>query len=152
MINYDFQGGLKILASARQSLSIAKEEKARILSEIEQREDYKQFSEIEAKAKADIEEVENILRESAVEKYKETKEKQVAPYIEIRVTKSLSYEQWRAVDWCKDNLKDALKLDKSLFEKHAKAVAGTAPIHFVGVIETPQATIATDLSELLKED
>jgi hypothetical protein len=50
-----------------------------------------------------------------------------------------------ALIYCRQHLPNALKLDARAFEKAAKVI----PLSFVDVVETPKATIATDLSEYL---
>ena len=77
-------------------------------------------------------------------------EKKPAPGVGISVRKELAYNEDQALEFCKESLPKALKLDKRLFEKHAKGVAETQPLDFVTIKEKPTATISSDLSEYLK--
>ena len=83
------------------------------------------------------------LRDLALEIYKETKDKAVAPGIRIRVLTKLDYDSKPAMEWAvKHEL--ALKLDASAFEKMAK----TSNLPFVTITEEPSATIATVLEKI----
>jgi hypothetical protein len=86
------------------------------------------------------------LRISVLGNYRATKEKNPAEGVAIREMTKYDYEPAKALLWAKEhNL--ALKLDDSAFKKIIKADTPD----FVTVTIEPQATIATDLSEYLKE-
>ena len=87
---------------------------------------------------------EGALRARAVEVYNQTGNKKPAPGVEIKMFTKLTYDEVEALKWASEHW-IALKLDKAVFEKIAKA----APPDFVAVTQEPQATIATDLSRYL---
>lgn len=89
------------------------------------------------------------ISELALEAYTQTGEKKPASGVGIKVTKELVYYDEQALEFCIENLPNALKLDKRFFEKHAKGVAETQPLNFVTIKEKPTATISSDLSEYL---
>jgi hypothetical protein len=69
--------------------------------------------------------------------------------IEIKMRKKVAYEDKSALEFCrKQNV--ALKIDKTAFERYAKAVAEAGqPIDFVSITEEPQVQISSDLSDYL---
>lgn len=89
-------------------------------------------------------EVEANLRAAAIAVYKETGTKSPTPGVGVRVLTKLAYHPDDALRWAKEH-DMALALDKSAFEKIAKA----APPDFVRTVESAQATIATDLSDVI---
>jgi len=94
-------------------------------------------------AGADVAEAEAKLRELAIQVYAETKEKNVAPGVGIRVMTKMEYDTKAAMEWAvKHSL--ALVLDKKAFE----AIAKTTPLDFVVSIEEPTATIAAVLDRI----
>lgn len=103
---------------------------------------YKQMLEEVRQEERDLE---NQIRQQAVEEYQRTGEKKPAAGIGIRVYKKLKYEPEQARAWCYTNLREALRLDKTAFEKYAKGVADVKPIGFVEFYEEPSATIAKEL-------
>ena len=91
-------------------------------------------------------EAEKALRELTLQAYAETGNKAPAPGVGIRIITRLVYDAGLALSWAKHH-EIALKLDTSAFEKIAKA----SKPDFVEIQEEAQATIATDLSKVLKE-
>lgn len=89
-------------------------------------------------------EVEANLRAAAIAVYKETGTKSPTPGVGVRVLTKLRYDADTALRWAEDH-KLALSLDKAAFERQARIT----PLSFVEVVETPQATIATDLSDVI---
>ncbi|MEN6571383.1 MAG: hypothetical protein ABFD24_06045 [Anaerolineaceae bacterium] len=87
----------------------------------------------------------DLVRQIAVADYEEYHSKNPADGVSIRVVKMLEYNTEDARDWVLTNLPKAIIVDTKLFEKHALAVADTAPIPFVEILEVPTATIATKL-------
>lgn len=105
-------------------------------------------STIEAAKKAFIQQrdAEENLRRLTLEAYAETGSKSPAPGLGIREVQKLVYEDSVAQLWGYEHGM-ALQLDKRAFEKIAKAT----PLDFVVILPEPQATIATDLSEAVKQ-
>ena len=87
------------------------------------------------------------LRAAAEATYRETGEKAPAPGVKIQIRTGLQYSEPEAFAWAKQAGIAVLpeKLDVKAFEKIAKAT----PLPFVQAVETPAATIATDLDAAL---
>ena len=83
-----------------------------------------------------VSEAEDKLRELTIKAYNETGSKTPAPGVGVREMTTLTYDSVE--------LRLQLKLDKTAFEKIAKADKPD----FVKVNKEPQATIATDLAEV----
>lgn len=87
------------------------------------------------------------LRELTISTYNTTGNKQPANGVGIRLVTKLDYDASVAFNWAKEHGL-AIKLDTVAFEKIAKV----DPMPFVAVIQTPQATIATELSVIHRSD
>jgi len=98
-------------------------------------------------AHSQVAEAEANLRELTIKAYQETGNKAPAPGVGIREVTKLEYDPKNALMWAVEH-RLALQLNKTAFEKIAK----TDTPEFVTVHTEPQATIATDLSEVLKEN
>jgi len=98
-------------------------------------------------AHSQVAEAEAKLRELTLKAYQETGNKAPAPGVGIREVTKLEYDPKNALMWAVEH-RLALQLNKTAFEKIAK----TDTPEFVTVSTEPQATIATDLSEVLKEN
>jgi len=82
------------------------------------------------------------VRTSALQVYAETQDKKPHPAVPIKIYTVLQYEQQDAIEYAREHLPTALKLNTSTFEKVAKVV----PLDFVTISEEPRATIARDLT------
>jgi hypothetical protein len=137
------------LAAQRLTLATAKEMKGAMVKAFEETPSYQAIQGNIASATNQISDLENELRGLALADYKATGSKKPHPGVGIRVSTKLVYDPAVALDWAKTNVPAALVLDTKTFEGFVKA--STAPVTFVSIVETPTATIATDLSEYLKE-
>lgn len=99
------------------------------------------FREAVREASMRVEEAEERLREAARVVYEATGNKSPHPAIGIRIMTRLEYDVGPALDYCRQHLPTALKLDKAAFEKAARAI----PLDFVTKREEPQVTIAQKL-------
>ena len=90
-------------------------------------------------------ETEATVRELAVQQFEATHDKKVHDAVTVKVFPELEYDPLAALEYCRAHLQQALKLDTKIFEKIAKV----ATLDFVEIVETPKATIATDLSAYL---
>ena len=90
-------------------------------------------------------ETEATVRELAVDFYNTTGDKRAHEVVTVKVYDVLEYDPTVALNYCREHLPNALKLDARAFEKAAKAI----PLAFVEIVETPKATIASDLSAYL---
>lgn len=71
------------------------------------------------------------------------------PAVKVREMTKLEYDPDFVLAWCKANMQAVLELDKTAFEKYAKAVVEVAPVPGVKLVTVPQATIASNLSAYL---
>ena len=140
----ELKGQIKIVAELREKVREIKEQKAESFIAWEKA-NSELLESIESNTAA-LSGHEELLRQMVLETYSENGEKNPAPGVGIREYKKINYEPAVAFDWAV-NHKMALKLDVSAFEKIAKA----SPLEFVTITTVPQATIAADLSEALKE-
>ena len=89
-----------------------------------------------AAAEADV-------RKAALETYAKDGNKKPHESVSIRVYTILDYELYTALEYARQFIPQALKLDKRAFEKVAKAV----DINFVTARTEPRVAIARDLSK-----
>lgn len=106
---------------------------------------YQEIDRIKALTQA-LAEAEAALRAAAVAAYQETGNKKPAPGVGIRVQTKLRYDESDALRWALEH-DLCLMLDKAAFERQARVT----PLGFVETVETPAATIATDLSAVVGE-
>ena len=66
----------------------------------------------------------------------------------IRIVTVVDYDEEEALEHCRQHLPQALRLDKRIFVKAARAV----PPPFVTIVEEPRATIARDLSTYVRRE
>jgi hypothetical protein len=99
----------------------------------------------------DIENLRSEIKNDAIEDYEQTGEKKPTEGVAIRIYRRVDYDPEIALEWCKQSLPKALKLDKSMLEKHLKAIQDTAPPEWVEYYEEPRPTISSDLSFLLEK-
>jgi len=99
-----------------------------------------------AVAQEDVADAEIAVRSRALKMYDSTGAKQPHPAVKIAVYTVLSYDPAQALEYARQHLPKALKLDKQVFEKSAKAIEPD----FVIVGEEARVRIASDLSEYLK--
>ena len=136
---------IKVVAQARRiSQEMADKRQALYDEFISQHTEF--FADV-ATAKSRVEVIEAQLRKLTLQAYAETGNKAPAKGVGIREVTKLEYDTKVAFDWAKAH-KMALKLDTTAFEKIVKA---DTP-EFVKVTTEPQATIATDLDAILKEE
>ena len=91
--------------------------------------------------RTDLDAAETALRSETIEQYHFTGAKKY-PGVEIKLTTRLTYPEQDARDYCREHLPNALKLDRTSFEKVAKVL----PLDFVTITQEPKAYIAGDLS------
>ena len=96
-------------------------------------------------AKSKQADAEIAVRQEAMAVFAETGNKAPHPAIKIKVYTVLEYRDEDAIDYAREHLPEALKLDRRIFIRAAKAVA----MNFVAILSEPRATIARDLSEYL---
>lgn len=100
-------------------------------------------------ANTGVEDSERLVRQAAVEAWRETGEKSIAPGLSIRMMKALDYSDADALRYCKSGLDAAIALDRNVFEKVMFAMDADVLPSFVRLSEKPTATIATDLEKAL---
>jgi hypothetical protein len=94
-------------------------------------------------AKADVEDATAAVRRAGVEAFEETGKTRPHPAVTIKQFTVLDYDEDEALLYARYNLPQALKLDRRVFERVAKA----AQPYFVAISKEPRATIARDLSD-----
>jgi len=99
-------------------------------------------------ARADVADAEAEARKQAMIVFAETGSKEPHPAVKIKMYAILEYNDKDAIDYAREHLPEALKLDKRTFKKAAQAIA----MDFVAILQEPRATIARDLSGYLPED
>jgi len=110
-------------------------------------EDFKEQITLVATTKQDVIDAEAELRELTLLAYAQTGNKTPEKGVGIREVTKIEYDPKEALKWALHH-EIALSLDKKSFEGFAKAT----PLDFVQVHFEPEATIATDLSEFIKEE
>lgn len=85
------------------------------------------------------------LREDAIAQYNKTGEKSPHPAVIVKVYKTLNYDAEEAKNYAMLHLPRALKLDRRMFEKAARAIEPA----FVMFGEQLRTTISKDLSKYL---
>lgn len=98
-----------------------------------------------AATKLDRAEAEDNLRNIALAQYETDGDKQPHPAIGIAIYTILDYDEGQALDYARLHLPKALRLDKRVFEKAAKAIEPD----FVTIGQEPRVRIASDLSQYL---
>jgi hypothetical protein len=123
---------IEALARARNIEQEYKDEIAELEQEIAETKIAKRLAYVKSDllptAKADVEDATAAVRRAGVETFEETGE---------------YYDDGYALAYAREHLPQALKLDRRVFEKVAKA----AHPYFVNITKEPRATIARDLSE-----
>jgi len=95
-----------------------------------------------------VAELESKIKGLAVSHYSETQEKKPVPGVEVKIFTVVDYDEKAAREWCFTNLRPALKLDKTEFEKMAKS----GNVEIAQVRTEPRAQIASDLDKMLKDE
>ena len=138
---------LKQLAVARKNYQFFKDERAMMLKCITETDVYIEVEGFEKDASDKVSLLEAELRRIAIARYSETDEKKF-PGVSIRIMQKIRYDAEQALAWCQQNLKSAVKLDATKFEKAAKA-ADLDTLKFVERYEEASAAIDSDLSQFL---
>lgn len=98
-----------------------------------------------ATARAEVTDAEEVVRQTALQAYEQTGEKRPHPAVLVKARTVLAYDPGDALEYAREHLPQALKLDRRTFERVAKA----AGLEFVSVGQEMRPTIARDLSEWL---
>jgi hypothetical protein len=138
---------LKQLAEARKKYEFFKAERMMMLEYVTKSDMYLEVEGFEEDAKKHSAQLEEQLRRVAIARYSETDEKKF-PGVSIRIMQKIRYDAEQALAWCQQNLKSAVKLDATKFEKAAKA-ADLDTLKFVERYEEASAAIDSDLSQFL---
>jgi len=146
----DIQEPVSELALARQIEAQCKADVADIQAELEASGLWKLLQERKAMLKAAQDAASaqyDYVRELGVTAYGETGNKKVHPAVTVKMYTTLAYDPADALEYAREHLHNALKLNKSAFEKVAKV----ADLDFVTIGQKPGATVAKDLSKYLDE-
>ena len=100
-------------------------------------------------AKADVESTTRAVHKAALAKYRDTiGGKHPHPAVTIKLYTVLEYAPDQALEYARQHLPQAVKLDKCVFERFAKVVTPG----FVTKAKEPRATIARDLSAYVRHE
>jgi hypothetical protein len=144
----DYAELLSKLAAQRERLNATHKAKAKLLEDLEVTEAYQSIIVDARDALSQIDELEKVLRFKALAAYSINGIKKPHPALGIRVTNKVVYDPKEAEAWSKENLPTAFTFDTKFFETYVKNVAN---VPCATIEQVPTATIATDLSEYLKE-
>ena len=98
-------------------------------------------------ASAWAEEAERVARERAMIEFRAGQGRKPHQNIQIKQYTTLKYDAAEALEYSREHLPSAVKLDKTAFEKAAKVVR----LEFVQIGNEDRVTISRDLSPLLAE-
>jgi hypothetical protein len=139
---------LSKLAAQRLTLATAKEMKAAMVKTFEETPSFQAVATNIESADNQISELEKELRLKALADFSVNGIKKPHPALGIRVTAKVVYDHKEAEAWAKENLPTAFSFNSQFFEVYVKNVAD---VPCATIEQVPTATIATDLSEYLKE-
>ena len=148
----DIQGPVSELALARQIEAECKAEVTDIQAELEASwlwQTLQQHTAIHKAAQEAAALQADYVRELALAAYDETGNKDPHAAVKVKMYTVLTYDEKEALDFCRDCMPDALKLDKRAFEKVAK---DSPLVDFVTATKEPRATITRDLSEYAEQE
>ncbi|RJX17519.1 MAG: 3'-5' exonuclease [Desulforudis sp.] len=151
-VNVQFEERIRQLAGYRSSIKKAKEKLDAMIAAVKEADDYKFWSAVLDEAQKAVIFLEPDLRQEAQEIFEATGYRYPHDAITVKNISELEYLALDAIEWCKANLPNAIDLNVRLFEKHARAIATTAPLPFVSLVYKPQAQIDTDLSGFLPQE
>jgi len=137
---------VKDLATVRQTETEIKAEVADIQAELEASGLWKLLQERKAllgSAQGAANLQADYVRELALRAYDVAGDKRVHPAVQVKMYATLAYDPTNALDYAREHLPGALKLNKQVFEKAAKAIG----LDFVTMDQEPRAVIAGDLSK-----
>jgi ABC-type transporter Mla subunit MlaD len=101
-------------------------------------------------AKSDLDELDAKLRQVALDVYQRTQD--AKPFgdrrVQIKQYTTVDYDPDTALDYARQHLRAAVKLDKRKFDRLSKDLE----LDFVTIEQEPRATIARDLSQFLEDD
>lgn len=98
-------------------------------------------------ARADVGLTTAEVRKQALAIYDETGSKSPHPAVKVKMYTVLKYNLAEALNYAREHLPKAVKLDKRAFEKAAKAIEPD----FVTINQEPRASIARNLDEYIQE-
>lgn len=141
----EIEGKIKALALGRKAVADYKAE-IKLLEETQANSQLgrqiKTLKELLTMASRETSEAEETVRSLAVEIYTATNDKQPHPAVKVILQTALAYEEEAALNYSREHLPQALKLNRAAFEKAAKVL----DLDFVEVGLQPAARIDSDLS------
>ena len=99
-------------------------------------------------ARLDTNFAEELVREAALAVHLDTGTKKPHAAVEVVLSTVLDYEEGVALDYCREHLPHALKLDKRTFEKAAPVLG----LGFVAIRQEPTTRIKRDLSAWVEDE
>ena len=133
------------LKQARIDAEFYAAEKKAILDAAMATDNYKLADESHGKAKAQIENLETLIRKAALDEFKTTGNKAVHPSVTVKIFKVFNViDKDRLRDWCFRNLPVVLQPDVKKVEAYVKDVGGNS-VDGAELTEEARAQIATKL-------
>lgn len=134
---------LSDLKQARADAEFYAAEKNAILEAAKATSNYQLADEAHTKAKAQIENLETMIRKAALEEFKANGNKSLHPSVTVKIFKVFNVvDKDRLREWCVQNLPVVLQPDLKKVEAYAKDVGS---VDGAELIEEPRAQIATKL-------
>ena len=99
-------------------------------------------------ARLHMNDAEVVVREAAIGVYLDDGTKKPHTAVEVVLSTVLDYEEGVALDYCREHLPHALKLDKRTFEKAAPVLG----LGFVAIRQEPTTRIKRDLSAWVEDE
>jgi vacuolar-type H+-ATPase subunit D/Vma8 len=96
----------------------------------------------------ELDKAETLAKQEALAEYEVTQDKRPMAGVEIKVFKTVEYDEQAATVWCRMSAPTMLKLDVKRFEKAVKDGVFAAEVSRIAqVIDEPRAQLGGDLSE-----
>lgn len=134
------------LADKKETLTQLRQQMQSMILGVTESEEYKNILEQERITVETIDELDTKIREGALEYYKLTGDKKPYEGVGIRVMTKITYDDESALNWCENWYRDALVIDKKMFDKFVRKLPEESLPIFVSIEYQPTATISADLS------
>lgn len=132
------------LKQARIDAEFYSAEKNAIIDAAKATSNYQIADEAHGKAKAQIENLETVIRKAALEEFKANGNKSLHPSVTVKIFKVFNVlDKDRLREWCVKNLPVVLQPDVKKVEAYVKDLGGS--VDGAELIEEPRAQIATKL-------
>ena len=130
----------------------ATRQKQALVAQLEETQEWQFLKLQQESAKTRKEELRKMIEQLAVDHFKQTGDKEFHEMVSVVENKKVKYSEKDALAFCiEKSLTMLLNLNKTMFEKHVKAVADTAPVPVAEIVVEPAIRISGKLNEYLAE-